>query len=220
MLEADWNGDFGVIEKLKRTPPYFAWRNRQNAKLDATELARWQAGDQSGIPPHAAKQTLIRNLARKHGIRILVETGTHHGDMVESMRRHFERVYSIELSPHYASRARARFVRAGNVSLVEGDSGEKIGEVLTRLSAPALFWLDAHFSGANTARAATDTPVVQELRTILADPREHIIVIDDAHLFGEASDYPTVNEMRAMVGEMRPELAVSRSTNAIIVERA
>lgn len=208
-----------MIEKLKRTRLYFAWRNRQNAKFDATELARWQAGDQSGIPPHAAKQELIRTLARKHDVRIMVETGTLHGDMIESMRRHFERVFSIELSPDYAAKARARFRRAGNVSLVKGDSGEKIAEVLTRLARPALFWLDAHFSGGSTARAAIDTPVVQELRTILADPRDHVIVIDDAHLFGEAEDYPTVDEVRALVAEMRPEMAVSQSTNAIIVER-
>lgn len=207
-----------MFESLKRTPVYFRWRSFRSARDDRRALVAWKAGDQSGIPPHAAKQELIVGLARKHGLELMVETGTLHGDMVERMRRDFKQVYSIELSPHYAAQARRRFAKAANVTLVEGDSGEKIAEVLPRLTGPALFWLDAHFSGSNTARAAIDTPVVQELQSILADRTDHVIVIDDAHLFGEAVDYPSVEQLRAMIAARSAAMAVSLSTNAIIVE--
>jgi hypothetical protein len=53
-------------------------------------------------PPHIVKQQTLRSYSKKFGLNILVETGTLHGDMVEAMKKDFERIYSIELNRSYA----------------------------------------------------------------------------------------------------------------------
>jgi hypothetical protein len=55
-----------------------------------------------------------------------------------------------------------------------------------RLSADpgAIFWLDAHWSGGNTARAIENTPIINELKSIQALQLERsIVMIDDLRFF-------------------------------------
>ena len=51
------------------------------------------------------------------------------------------------------------------------------------MSIPAVFWLDAHWSGGETARGATECPVLGEIAAIRAHSPEHAILVDDAALF-------------------------------------
>lgn len=51
-----------------------------------------------------------------------METGTYHGDMVDAMRRSFDRIYSIELSNELHQRAAERFAGDSIVELIAGDS--------------------------------------------------------------------------------------------------
>jgi hypothetical protein len=169
-----------------------------------------------GPPPHAVKQAVIRTYARRHGTRILVETGTFLGDMVEAMKLDFEHVYSIELSPQLFDKAKARFHDAPNVTLIQGDSGHAIKDVLSRLKEPALFWLDGHWSDGITARGDRDTPVREELDAILATGAlPHVILIDDARLFGADPAYPTIEELRKQVSARRPQLELAVDTDII-----
>ena len=66
----------------------------------------WKRGGQPLPPPHAVKQTLLRQVARTLRLRVLVGTGTYEGDMVEAMKGDFDRIYSIEISEGLAMRAR------------------------------------------------------------------------------------------------------------------
>ena len=100
--------------------------------------------------------------------------------------------------------------RYPKIQIVQGDSGEKLPEVLHHISEPILFWLDGHYSGGFTARAALDTPVADELRTIFAHPvKNHIILIDDARLFNGTDDYPTIEELEMLVHSFRPDYQIS-----------
>lgn len=116
-------------------------------------------------------------------LKIFVETGTRHGDMIEMVGSHFEKTYSIELDPELYRKARERFDGRGDVTLIEGDSGEAISTVLAEIHEPALFWLDAHgntvpVDGPNPA------PIKKELEAIFAHPvTGHVILIDDARHF-------------------------------------
>ncbi len=100
-------------------------------------------------------------------------------------------------------RARARLKRYSNVKLIQGDSAALLPDLLAGLSEPAGFWLDAHFSGGETARGDVDTPVVSELRAILGHPmRRHVILIDDARLFTGGDGYPCVDESSPWYGAL------------------
>jgi hypothetical protein len=83
-------------------------------------------------------------------------------------------------------------------------------EILLRdVSMRCLFWLDGHYSGGNTARGRTDTPISMEVRAILDHSVcDHVILIDDARLFDGTHDYPAIPAIRELVATKRPSHVV------------
>jgi hypothetical protein len=119
--------------------------------------------------------------------------------MVEAMRNHFDHIYSIELSREYHDAAKKRFSAFPHIELLMGDSGAVLRDVLGNLDGPALFWLDGHYSGGMTARGAKDTPIIEELDCLYPSRFEHVVIIDDARLFGTDPAYPSIDEVREHV---------------------
>lgn len=159
--------------------------------------------------PHAVKRDAVLSYGRRCSLAVFVETGTFFGDMVAAVQENFRELYSIELSPSLHRKAKKRFGASPHVHLLQGDSGQELARLLPRLTEPSLFWLDGHYSGGVTARGQLDTPVARELSALLAHPiREHVVLIDDARLFGAARDYPSLEELRALVARERPEWAL------------
>ena len=72
------------------------------------------------------------------------------------------------------------------VKLINGDSGVEVGKILKDVNESCCFWLDAHSGKESYARGGTDVPLIQELDHIKNHHiKNHIIAIDDAHLFGK-----------------------------------
>jgi hypothetical protein len=117
--------------------------------------------------------------------------------MVGAVHRGFERIYTIALSPDLHRRALERLGHLEHVSLLLGDSGEVLRRILERIDRPCLFWLDAHYSGGETARGALETPILGELAAILGHPlaRSDVILVDDARCFAEGGDYPRLERI-------------------------
>ncbi|MGB1130351.1 MAG: hypothetical protein ACPG4K_09880 [Haloferula sp.] len=156
--------------------------------------------------------------ARRYDLKIFVETGTFLGDTVEAMRPHFDRVYSIELADKYFEKAVRRFRGASSVKLLQGDSGDRMPEVVAELDAPTLFWLDGHYSGGDTAKGVLAAPVWAELKAIFGGMKHpFVILIDDARCFkqvgGEA--YPAVSDIEAWVAEQDRGLSVKVAMDCI-----
>jgi hypothetical protein len=161
---------------------------------------RWERSGRLGPPPQLIKQRTVRQEARRHSISCLVETGTYLGDMVAAQLSAFSRIYSIELDPHLAEAARARFAPFPHVTILQGDSAKMLPLVLREIDRPCLFWLDGHYSEGITARGDRVTPIVQELEAVLAHPvRGHVLLIDDARLFDGTDDYPTQQEVERIL---------------------
>jgi len=172
------------------------------------QFQQWQAKGKPAPSPHLAKQRNIIKHARQYGTRVMVETGTFHGDMCHAMRDVFDRIYTIELSDALYEGAVKRFRRVPHIQPMHGDSGQVIAEVLAKIEEPALFWLDGHYSSGNTAQGELDTPISQELDHILAHRvRDHVILIDDARCFTGENDYPQLESLRAYLLEQRPDWA-------------
>lgn len=148
--------------------------------------------------PHGAKIREILKLKNKYQLETFIETGTYLGDTIDSVVNQFDKIYSIELDKKLYRRAKRLFAKDKNVKLIFGDSGIKIRKILTEIKEPALFWLDAHYSGTGTAREKKDSPVSQELRVILNHKiKNHIILIDDARLFIGQNSYPRLADLKA-----------------------
>lgn len=168
------------------------------------------------LPTHAQKQAVVRQFAKKFGTQYLVETGTCHGDMVAAMQQEFKKVISIELAEQFYREVCERFKGVANVELIHGDSGREIAGVVARLPGPALFWLDGHYSGGDTALGDSVTPVNEELRAILGPGQpNHVILIDDARCFGGSPDYPTLEQVRQLVQSLRPGWQVEVEADCI-----
>ena len=201
---------------IKRTPLYRPARNIVNRMLQKRQLKSWEANGRPAPPPAAVKHRAMRAYAEKFGLKVFVESGTYYGDTVEAVKPWFEHVYSIELSRDLYEGAKKRFRSDRNVHLICGDSGEHIGALVKDIHQPALFWLDGHYSGGETARGERDTPIYEELAHILKAPDlGHVILIDDAHCFGNDPGYPTLDDLTEYVRSLRNGIAITIEDDSI-----
>ena len=160
------------------------------------QLNKWNKNGCPVPPPHIVKQMTIQEYQDKYQYKVLVETGTYMGDMVESQKKRFRKIYSIELGIDLFDKATKRFKNDKNVTIVQGDSGKVLPDIILKLSEPAIFWLDGHYSAGITARGDKDCPIFEELDAILSNKNfEHILLIDDARCFIGEGDYPTIEEL-------------------------
>ncbi len=179
----------------------------------------WNLGGKP-IPAHGLyKWKVLIQTAEKYGIRTFVETGTAGGGTVKKMLSYFDTLYSVELDPILFEKGMQKLGTNPKVTLLKGDSGTVLKEsILPHLSGPALFWLDAHYSGTGTAKAALDTPIVEELLTIFAHPiKKHVIVIDDMREFNGTHDYPHLSELKKIIAEKAPEYTFSTDNDLMII---
>ncbi len=134
--------------------------------------------------------TLKHSVLEKYHNKIFVETGTLWGDAVQvALDCGFETVYTIELNPELAENARRRFeqeIKQGRVGVLEGDSFEIFPKLVSELSDPVTFWLDAHWDGGPVGRYKCPLPM--ELDALLVHPiKTHSLLIDDRRILGQAN---------------------------------
>ena len=178
--------------------------------------AAWRLRGKPSPPPHIVKQGILLGYQRARRFRTFVETGTFTGEMLAAMRPYFTDLISIELAPAIYEATARRFAGDPAIHLLLGDSGELLPTVLQTLDHPALFWLDGHYMGGDTGRAAVDSPIEDELTALLRHPvRRHLVLIDDARLFSGRDGYPTVAQLRARVERERPGSVVELDADII-----
>jgi hypothetical protein len=182
----------------------------------------WEISHRVGLgslpPPHVYKTLLVRRYRRRYRLRTLVETGTYHGHMVEAVQGSFSLVYSIELDDTLYEAARRQFQDYRHIHILHGDSGQLIEEVLSQVRGPALFWLDAHFSGQGTSGEGVN-PIEREVTAILeSSEKRHVVLIDDARLFTGKDAYPTLEQLQDIVRAARPEMRMSVDADVIRLE--
>ena len=186
-------------------------------KFQAYNLPKWEAAGRPVPPPHLIKVLKIQELAKKNNIRVFVETGTYMGDMIECVKNDFDLIISIELSIQFFKRAKRIFKRYRNILLLQGDSGMLLSKVCQTIKRPAIFWLDAHYSGGNTARGNIDTPIISELRSIFTNSKEkNIVVIDDARCFVGEDGYPTVKELKTFCKNFSYDIVLIKDDGIIL----
>lgn len=201
---------------IKRTPLHFPLHNWRNKKKNLIELEAWERGDHKGRPPHIIKQRALKNYAKEFDLKIFVETGTYHGDMVEALKTSFDKVYSIELYEKFFVQAKKRFKSEKHIELIQGDSGIEMEQVMKKIDQPTLFWLDGHYSGGRTGKGEKETPIYKELDHILnSKDIGHVIIVDDARCFGTEPDYPDIESLKGFVYAKRPNVKISVQDDSI-----
>lgn len=151
----------------------------------------------------------VKQLAEKFNLKYFVETGTFAGDSVEYALSLdcFDKVFSIEIEPEIHAFASQRFAGNNKVSLFLGNSYDVlVNDILPQLDAPAFFWLDAHFPGADAGIGGKtytteknkniNCPLEEEINAITksnfhstdfdinkTNPDQNVLLIDDAWMY-------------------------------------
>jgi hypothetical protein len=168
------------------------------------QLKNWLSNGLPAPPPHLVKQKILKRYALDYNLELLVETGTHYGDMIEALKNNFEFIYSIELSKELYLKARRRFLRKKHIKITQGNSAIVLEELVKNIKKPTLFWLDGHYSGGKTAKGDLNTPVLKELTHIFTIERnDYVILIDDARCFDNDPSYPTLEELEKFIYDKR-----------------
>ena len=136
------------------------------------------------------------------GFTNFIETGTLFGHTTLHASYWFDRVFTIELSQDLHAQAQRHLAHRRNVTCLQGNSGDRLPEVIAQLKGPSMFFLDAHWSGDNsvdwenskfggypveTARLDDPTlsegerqvPLLHELEAIAADHTDAAMVLID-----------------------------------------
>jgi len=180
---------------LQRTPVYGLYK----ALGHYPDYWYWQLRGQPVRSPHLLKQRTVREYAQRHGLRILVETGTYYGEMVAAMKAHFDRLYSVEFDPQLAQRAVRKFARWPHIRILEGDSQKVVPDLLKSIGQPSLFWLDAGYYGW-AGLQGDQQRLTTELEAILRHPLPgHVILMDDARGLNGQNGSLTVAELKQRI---------------------
>ncbi len=145
------------------------------------------------------KVKLLLDYAKKFDCKIFVETGTYRGDTIYSCKDFFDELFSIELSHKLFVDCKNRFLNYNKVHVFEGNSSIIFPKIVKEKSQSILFWLDAHYSGGETARGEQDSPIIKELNFILKNVPKFCILIDDARCFNGKNGYPTIGFLKKMI---------------------
>ncbi|MDP2301203.1 MAG: hypothetical protein Q8N03_02105 [Ignavibacteria bacterium] len=140
--------------------------------------------------------------------------------MVYAQRKYFKKIISIELSTQLFNIARKRFKYYPSVEIINGDSAVSLGEIVIKLKTPAIFWLDGHYSGFETAKGDLETPIKKELESILKSDIDHIILIDDARLFIGQNDYPTLEGLKEFILSLKNSLSITVKDDIIRIHKS
>ena len=181
---------------------------------------QWLKEGKPSPPPHIVKQMVVKEYSSKYNCPIFFETGTYKGDMVYSVRKCFEQIYSVELGEKLYKDAKRRFKHYKHITLFHGDSGDVVPKTLKEITKPCLFWLDGHYSAGSTAQSKKKSPIEEEIAAILAhDVDNHVILIDDAREFIGQGGYPKLDELIKFVKKTRGDLSVSVEYDIIRINK-
>jgi hypothetical protein len=140
----------------------------------------------------------LNRIIKEYNTVNMFETGTFFGDGVAyALKAPFAKIISVEIISEIAIRAKSRFVNEEKVTIIEGDSVTALENVLPTIEGNCLFWLDAHFPGADAGLTQYDAvkdenmrlPLENELTIIYKYRKNYpdVLLIDDLRLFEEGN---------------------------------
>jgi len=184
------------------------WRGSKNINLGWTDILGWRQWGRLTAPSHELKDRHLAQLAKQHGLRTFVETGTRGGAALEALSGQFDKMYSVELIESAYNKVKTKLRNHKHIKLYCGDSAKVLPEIMKEIKEPTLFWLDAH-------DGRKHTPILDELKSILPSKLHHVIAIDDLRYFGTEKAYPTVDTITELVKQLQPSAYISFKFDSI-----
>ena len=149
----------------------------------------------------------------KFKLSIFIETGTGIGTGLEHAAKYsFDKLYSIEIMPELFNRCILKFNNDNRCVLFNLNSleGLKATLAVTNSKDNILFWLDAHFPGADFQLGTYDDENIPEIKLPLEyeinlirskrDTSKDMFIIDDLNLYEDGKYELGPNKLRAKLG--------------------
>ncbi|TWB37191.1 hypothetical protein [Nitrospirillum pindoramense] len=138
----------------------------------------------------------LRGMLDTYHCRVFIETGTGAGDsLLHAASFGFERLFSSEIFPEIADHARVRLASVPQAQILTATSEDVLKTVLPMIPAevPVMYWLDAHFPGADYHLAKYGDhadynirlPLEREMSLIreLRPRSRDVILVDDLRIY-------------------------------------
>ena len=137
----------------------------------------------------------IKNVLDFYDIKNFVETGTGQAEVVQTVVEADDslNVHTIEVIPEIYDKNKINFSYLKDVNWHLGTSFDILPEILPDLKGTTLFWMDAHFPGADFGLSSYGDekdddkrlPLKKELETIVEnrDVSNDVFVIDDLRIY-------------------------------------
>mgnify|MGYP001379338131 FL=1 len=137
----------------------------------------------------------IKNVLDFYDIKNFVETGTGQAEVVQTVVEADDtlNVHTIEVIPEIYDKNKINFSYLKDVNWHLGTSFDILPEILPDLKGTTLFWMDAHFPGADFGLSSYGDekdddkrlPLKKELETIVEnrDVTNDVFVIDDLRIY-------------------------------------
>jgi hypothetical protein len=95
------------------------------------------------------KRFNLNRFINQYNIEFLFETGTWKGDSIFfALNYPFKKIYSSEIIEEIANKAKERFNGNKRVEIITASSSEGLTSRINDINGNCIFWLDAHFPGA------------------------------------------------------------------------
>lgn len=158
-------------------------------------------------PRSYLKFVAIRRASQITHSTTLIETGTYLGRTAYRCAKIFKKVYTIELDPLLAQKARSNLAVCDNVEVIQGDAVVQLEKLFgTGPIDRAVVFLDGHFSGGITAHGEIAEPALEELKILSANrKRLNAVIIDDFRTFGVEHGNPPKSELLRSIEQGFPE---------------
>jgi hypothetical protein len=142
------------------------------------------------------KKFNLNRIIKEYNTAYFFETGTWKGDGVAyAAQSPFKKILSSEIIPEIADKAVERFKKDDRVTIITGNSTDVLNNHIGKLDGNCVFWLDAHFPGAeeglNKYNDFEDEkiklPLQEEIRLIREKRQQFqdVILIDDLRIYEE-----------------------------------
>jgi len=140
------------------------------------------------------KRFNLDRIIGKYNLSYLFETGTWKGDSIAyAQKSPFQKIYSSEIIPEIADKARNRFNNKPNIEIITSNSIDALKTNADKIDGNCLFWLDAHFPGAeeglsgynDTQQDDIKLPLEKEIEIIASREKKYqdVIIIDDLRIY-------------------------------------
>jgi len=170
-----------------------------------------------GIVRMGVPTELVSQLAIQFDVKNFVETGTYYGDTAIWASKNFENVTTIEYSQELYNQTKIKCQNIVNINFLFGDSRIQLDKLIASLDSPAIFWLDAHWSGGLTYGENDQCPLLEEINIINNSQFEHFILIDDARLFTSTPQPPQRIDQWPNISETVDALRLKSSDKYIVI---